>query len=302
MAEVGRDVDNTIGKPEITFAMIELADSADCNARRRIWKGYSFKDVTPMFSGRGQVPSLNDGMVADGRQMIQQMQSINADWFMLSGHHGCLYESDYDSFKTNGQIDTLSCANGMDFCGFFNEAYHAGRWEYATRADPDALLNDPDDGPKMAKNHANEIYLRTTPAAPSTVAKHTQTNPLLDGTPDQATSRSGQCKGIIISACNTLIYRAARDTWATAFPNAVIIGSVSRIVSGTWITNAIASAKMTNENFWRDPQSILDQPGMCEQLRGQLQAGFPSSATIGLIYKKTLFVAGRSQAAGDPLT
>ncbi|MGC2888761.1 MAG: hypothetical protein WB627_06820 [Candidatus Acidiferrum sp.] len=294
MAEVGRTVLNTIAKAPITFAMIELAEPEDCNARKSQWLRYGFKDVTPIFSGQSTVPSLNDSMVDPGRKMLKQMVDVAADWFMVSGHHGAIYQADYYTHVLpNGDLDNLAIVNGEEYCGFFNEAYHQGRWDTATRADPDSTLHPP---AKIATFHANEIYLRTTDTAPDSIAKHIQDNPLFD-----STSWAPEPKGIIISACNTLIYKSARKTWSAYFPKAVIIGTISRIVSGTWVTNAIASAKMTNESFWRDPQSILDQPGMCAQLEKQLTAGFPKSSDIGFIYKGTLYSRAGSQPAGDPL-
>jgi len=296
LAKVGRDVDNTIAKTPITFAMIELAESPDCNDRKRQWMNYGFKDVTPKFAGRATVPSLNDGNVTDGRDMLTQMASVDADWYMLSGHHGALYESDYNTFTAGTQIDFTTLMNDQDFCGFFNEAYHSGRWEHSTRMDPTPAA-------VTAKLQAHEIYLRTSPVAASSIAPFSQTNPWLDAT--HVTP-----KGIIISACNTLIYKIARTTWSAAFPNAVIFGAVSRINQGVQITNAIASAKMTDETFWRDPQSILDQPGNSEELSKQLTAGFPRSHIIGFVYKQKLFWSGfdnkgrwysHSKAVGDPL-
>jgi hypothetical protein len=282
MAGVGRSVGNTIAKAPITFAMIELAEVPDCNSRKSTWVGYGFKDVTPEFGAQSTVPSLNGGKVTQGRKMLQEMASVNADWFMLSGHHGAIYGADYALLGG----DTKVIVNGEEFCGFFNESYHNGRWEHASRDSPDN------------KADANEIYLRTTTAAPSSIASHKQDNPMVD----RAAGASGPTpKGIILSACNTLIYKSARTFWNANFPNAVIIGPVSRIVSGTWVTNAIASAKMTNESFWRDPQSILDQAGMCDELEKQLTAGFPSTSKIGFLYKGTLFMSGKSVPATDPL-
>jgi hypothetical protein len=298
MAEIGRSVGNTIAQAPITFAMIELAESPDCNSRKSTWVGYGFKDVTPEFGTQSTVPSLNGSQVTQGRTMLQEMASIDADWFMLSGHHGALYKSDYARISGGSTMDLEAIVNGEEFCGFFNESYHEGRWEHATRDDPDSTTNPPANL-DMGKLHANEIYLRTTDAAPSSIATHTQDNPLVD----RATGASAPTpKGIILSACNTLIYKSARTFWNANFPNAVIFGPVSRIVSGTWVTNAIASAQMTNESFWRDPQSVLDQAGMCEKLEKQLTAGFPSSSKIGFLYKGTLFMPGKSMPATDPLT
>jgi hypothetical protein len=77
----------------------------------------------------------------------------------------------------------------------------------------------------------------------------------------------------------------------------VIIGPTSWIVSGTWVSTAIASAQMTNESFWRDPQSILDQSGMPDQLEKQLTANFPSSSEISVMYKGRLYGPTQSEPA-----
>jgi hypothetical protein len=298
---IARSVKNTIAKPEITFAMIELAESADSNSRKTAWMNYGFKDVTPKFAAQGSVPSLNGKNIASGRDMLDLMKSVNADWYMVSGHQGALYQSDYYRFiDDQGIRDDIRLTNEQEYCGFFNEAYHEGRWDHSTRADPDAAhISKPD--PNAAQHHADEIYLRTTPAAPSDIAYHPQTNPLMDGDAATQTARAGRCKGVILSACNTTIYLAARKTWAAAFPTSVIIGNFTRIVSGTWTTNAIAGAALTDENFWRDPQSILDQDGKCEELARQMMKNFPgrdSPFGISLAYKGTFYIPMRDLKTG----
>jgi hypothetical protein len=290
VAEVGRTVQNTIAKTPITFAMIETAVSADCNARKSQWMRYGFKDVTPVFGSRSAVPSINDSAVSQGREMLKKLATVSADWYMISGHHGAIYSTEYDRFTTDGQPPAednsnfprervAKLYNEEEYCGFFNEAYHETYWVKVTRSNPDLPSNlSASDSAKAAK----EVYLRTTDAAPDSMAKFSQDNPVFAST--------SAPKGIILSACNTLIYKSARKKWSGYFPNAVIIGPFSRIVSGTWVSNAVANAAMTNENFWRDPQSILDQPGMCEQLEQQLTAAFPSSGQIAVIYKQKIYL------------
>jgi hypothetical protein len=300
MAEVGRTVPNTIGKAPITFAMIELAETPDCNARKSQWLRYGFKDVTPMFAGQSTVPSLDDSMTSQGRTMLTQMVDVMADWFMVSGHHGAIYSSDYNLYTTDGQpvadddsnLDWDNVYNSEQYCGFFNESYHISYWDYGSRDHHDPK---PTTGGTVANAIANAIYLRTTDAAPASICSISQDNPLFD-----ATSWAPEPKGIILSACNCLAYKSARKTWGGYFPNAVIIGPTSRIVSGTWVTNAIAAAQMTDQNFWRNPQAILDQPGKCSELEKQLTANFPSDSQIGFIYKGKLFVSG-GMDAGEPL-
>jgi hypothetical protein len=299
MADVGRTVPNTIGKAPITFAMIELAEVADCNSRKSTWLGYGFKDVTPEFGSQSTVPCLDNSMAAQGRQMLQEMASIDADWFMISGHHGSLYTSDAFAFMSGNNVDNAAWKNGQKYCGFFNESYHQGRWDWGSQSDPNSTNNPPPSNVNLDSLRANEIYVRTTDAAPASIAPQKQDNPFFDR---GSGGSSPSPKGIIISACNTLAYKAARTTWNSYFPNAVVIGPVAKIGYGTWVTSAIASAQMTNESFWRDPQSILDQSGNCEKLQKQLAAGFPSSSKIGVLYKGTLYITGKSLAAGDDLT
>jgi hypothetical protein len=281
--------------------MIELAETPDCNARKSQWLRYGFKDVTPMFAGQSTVPCLDDSMTSQGRQMLQAMAGVSADWFMVSGHHGALYWSDYNSYTTDGRpcaedrsnLNENALYNNEEYCGFFNESYHASYFDNASRDH-----HNPGDGlpGQMSTQIANSIYLRTTDAAPDSIASHNQDNPLFD-----ATEWAPKPKGIILSACNCLAYRSARKTWNAYFPNAVIIGPANRIAYGTWVTNAIAAAKMTDESFWRDPQSILDQPGMCQQLVKQLAANFPTESEIGVLYKGKLYLAGSLRDAGNPL-
>lgn len=286
--EMGRNVPNTIGQAPITFAMIELADPADCNSRKSQWRAYGFKDVTPTFGAQSTVPTIDGSMTANGRAMMQQMAGVSADWFMISGHHGALYHSDYDSYTTDGQpcnedhtnLDWDALYNGEQYCGFFNESYHETYWSYAKRDHHDPSGNATG---ATAAAVANAVYLRTTDAAPSSIAPPEQDNAVFD-----TTAWAPEPKGIIVSACNTLSYKAARKAWSGYFPNAVIIGTTCCINLGTQVTNAIAAAAMTNQQFWRDPQSVLDQDGMCVQLMKQLNTSY-STITIGLLYKKKFY-------------
>lgn len=300
MANVGRTVSNTVAKAPITFAMIEFAEPQDCTSRKSTWLNYGFKDVTPKFAAQSAVPTLDGSQATAGRQMIDSLKTVDADWYMLSGHQGAIYGRDYELFTTDGQplrgdgsnsIDSIRVVNEEQNCGFFNESYHKAYWESVQRSSPTPNAT------KFPTQIANAIYVRTSPAAPAAVASFSQMNPLLDA------SHSG-VKGIILSACNTLIYKSVRVAWNAAYPNAVIFGTVGRIATGTWVTNAIASCALTDESFWRNPQAVLDQSGNCEKLATQLMQGFPSSSQIGLQYKGTLYYCphGKSPltlAAGD---
>ncbi len=127
---------NTHAKPGITFAMLELANPADCNRRRGQWKRYKFKDVTPILAKRSRVPSLNGSQVATGRKVIAKLEDVVADWYMLSGHHGRLFAEDTEIYnRPNGTWDSDAYYDKLEYAGFFNNDYHHGPW-IASRAIP----------------------------------------------------------------------------------------------------------------------------------------------------------------------
>jgi len=185
-------------------------------------------------------------------------------------------------------IDPMRVANEEQYCGFFNEAYHETYWDHGSRDDPTLAKVSP----KWRNNMKDAVYLRTTEAAPPDIAVPPEDNPVID-----TASWAPAPKGIILSACNALIYKSARTTWSQNFERSVIIGTVTRIASGTWVTRAIAGAAMTTEAFWRDPQSILDEDGKCTELEQQLNQNFHrKNPTLGVLYKGIYYKGGTASA------
>lgn len=232
--------------------------------------------------------------------MLRDLASISADWYMISGHHGVIYRSEYGFFTSDGKPPKSDLSNldrerferlrnEAPYCGFFNESYHKLYWEEAGR---DAH-SPKEDSPEAMRLHAQSIYLRTTEAAPASIAAVSQENPVVDGM-----KNGPPPKGIIVSACNTLFYAHVRRMWSTRFPHAVVIGTATRIVSGTWVSNAIARATMTTEQFFRDPPSILDQPGKPQQLEVELNRHYRRDRpVVGVLYKRRFYCGGEDVAA-----
>jgi hypothetical protein len=317
----------TFDKPKtITFAMIELSEDKDVNDRRSAWLGraYRYRDVTPVFNAWSKIPSLNGSVAvsAEAIRSLEEMKKIDADWYMLSGHHGRLYTEDMILECYSSPIDH---ANRQDHTGFFNDDYHHGRWEQVTRKRPAAGASDPaswneatpwdprsdatyrrpnsalkkfEDVPytskmrrKMIEHQDRERYLSCTGKPSPVLAPFATDNPVLE--PSMQATRASRCKGVILSACNTLIYRATRLTWQAYFPKAVFIGTGGRIAHGWQLTNAIYKSSMCNKAFWEDPASVLTDKSKVEELARSLAAGF-SNYTVAVMYDRTLVLGKRT--------
>lgn len=300
----GKQVKNRINRPPvITFAMFELGNPSDCNARRRAWvhRRYSYRDITPVVNKRNKVPSFysrgfrNNKGLALGKRVLSELKKTNADWYLLSGHHGRLYSSDWDQSKPLTEY-----YNKLKYAGFFNNDYHHGRWVEATQTSPKW---NPDTNPdysrserkKMKEHLKYELYLGNTEKPPSTIAPFDMTNPFLE--PSMKAKRQGKCKGFIISACNTLIYPSVRKTWHDYYPDSVFIGTFRRIGRGGWVTNAIYKSKYSNKAFWEDPATALSSERKCIDFTYELARHFKvKHFGLGIMYKSKVYVPFYDQA------
>jgi hypothetical protein len=320
---IRRSFINTFFKKGVTFAMIELADPRDCNNRKRLWKKYGFKDVSPLWANRRKVPSLNGKMVEkDGVQFLSEMEAINADWYVLSGHHGRLYTVDLFTYIGN----LRDYFNKLEYAGFFNNNYHHSRWfgrwggwnkDSATgkptklpAADYYDYVSDPkksircliDGGllkPWKAKvtELNTSLYLRTTdPAAKKKLAPFDhpwgQENPLCFKRMEN--SRKRKCKGIILSACNTLVFKQARIFWNSYYPDAIIFGTFTTINSGIQVIKAIKRSRLTNKKFWVNPRAVLgNDRRKARELALDVAKKFPKSRRhygLGFMYNGEIYV------------
>jgi hypothetical protein len=267
-----------------TFTMLELSDIADCNALRAYLIKKGLKDLSPKTKNSVTVSFNGAIALSNGADFISRLQNIPADWLVLSGHHGILYGSDYNLFgdPTNNRNDLINCYNNNKYAGFFNNEYHSGRWDNASRKSPDT-----------AKKPA-ELYCSTTDYAPASIAPFPQTNPYIPGN-----TLKTRCKGIILSACNSLSYKSVRSKWVQSFPNAVIFGTFARIPMGLYVIKALMTAPSTTKDFWLNPQSVLNASSdMPKKIAGEVFAiGSNWGISVGMIYNnKAYFGPG---TAGD---
>lgn len=272
-----------------TFSMLELSNINDCNKLRAYFMKKGFVDLSPKVNGQATVSFNGSIAKSSGATFISQLQKLPADWLMLSGHHGILYGSDYDNYlDATGDIDTEKCYNNNDLAGFFNNDYHHSRWEHSSRTDPNA------------KTNVNEIYCRTTKPASSTVAPFPQNNPYLPDNAADLAALKKKCKGIILSACNTLSYKSVRKYWVTNYPDAVIFGTLGKIPMGLYVVNSLASAPSTTREFWENPATFLASASdMPQTIIAEINKRARTyGIAILMIYKKRAYL--HSGKASDP--
>ena len=275
--DVRRGLSNKCCKTEITFAKIELTNPHAWDALKSFWKKPCFKDISPLGARR---LLLNGGIVSkQGNQYLQEMKKINADWYLLVGHHAGMYADDpnlYGSWK--------EYFNKHDRAGFFNHNYHHGRWDIADHAHPNRGEN------KRKNDFKLGLFLRTTSISP---APFSQDNPLLEDA--MKSSRKTKCKGIILAGCNSLIMKKERIIWNEYYPDSLIFGAVKRLPGSFALIKAIKMAPLIrNLKFWENPRPLLGQPGKLEELTKLVASNFPhmrGEAGLGILFKGQLFVS-----------
>src|SRR5262249_38989796 len=161
--------------------------------------------ISPLWGDRPTVPTFKQdpAIIAQWPDFQHAMTQCEADWYYLSGHHGRQFEQDTERFTNNMEMN-----NTLSRTGFFNEPYHVGRWHQAT-------LEDPYKG-----ESPSEVYMTTSDDDWGT-GLGPEDNPLYN-TPHE------NCKGLLLVGCNSLINRVTRGMLNKYFPNAVIIGLISR--------------------------------------------------------------------------
>jgi hypothetical protein len=267
--------------PSVSFTMLELSDVADCSALRTYFIKKGLTDKSPKIGSR-IIPSFNGKIAKDsGADFIARLQNIPADWLVLSGHHGVLYSADYATYgdPLNVTADLYKLRNNQQHSGFFNDNYHEGRWENASRGEPDKG-QDP-----------AELYCSTTEHAAAHIAPFDQSNPYIPLDAALRNSLKSKCKGIILSACNTLSYKYARIKWVRHFPDAVIFGTFARIPRGLYVIKSLMGAPSTTKDFWNAPRSVLDSSAdMPKQIAGEVaRLGRQREIKIGMIYNKKVY-------------
>jgi hypothetical protein len=285
---VCRDVDNArchaaspanrvvVTKP-ITFLIIEMGSTADSNAFRNKWLSWGWEDVTPIYGKRKSVKAWPN---AKGwTEFKDACRSVEADWIFISGHHGRQYASDWRP-PGDHRDDAVNFRsfNRQAEAGFFNNTYHHGQWDHASLAKPDEHKLE------------GSIYLSTTASGKNTP----ETDNPFYGAPHPAT------KGVILSACNTLIYKHTRLALRKYFPNAIMIGTWSKTkVGGTAFSNPVL--KGTDKQFFVSPPTDPAQIAHFTESIAKLH--FAKSMGIGLQHGDKIWGTGEDKKAFDiPIT
>lgn len=255
-----------------TYAIMEFLDTADSNKIKSVWNKYKAKDISPLWGTKSTVPTFKkDKAVIDKwYDFQQQMQHVDPDWIYLSGHHGREYESD-----SQGQT-VQQHADGQKEIGFFNHVYHDNTWHKGTAAEPDPL----------------EVYM-TTSSDP-----HDPDNLMPWDNPFYTRVRE-DVKGVMLVGCNTLIYMHDRIQYNYYFPNAVVIGLMSR--EGSSLNKMIKAFDRHGRAFFDDP-TIVDPPDLVKLMNNYAGA----NDWVAVQYGNELFrPVGKkdvkTQVATDPI-
>jgi hypothetical protein len=194
---------------------------------KQLWLSHGWTDVSAIWGSKKVVPTFKSD-----RKVIEQwpdfqvaMGEVDADWYYLSGHHGREFSADLSA-----EDEMVPHFNTHENCGFFNHVYHDGQWEHGDADNPYDHIQDLD------------VFMRT--GNENWGGYGSQTNPLYSRCQDN-------CRGIFLVGCRALAYKAARKMYTQFFPNAVVIGPVSR--ESMAINRLMKVCKGYGRDFFVDP-------------------------------------------------
>lgn len=231
----------TVNSTTLSIAFMEFLLESDSNTMKSLWRSYGWKDISPLWGDRPTVPTFkhDPAIIGQWPDFQREMTQVEADWYYLSGHHGRQFDRDTERFANNMEMN-----NTLSRTGFFNEPYHTGRWDRAT-------LEDPYQG-----EDPQEVYM-TTSEDDWGAGLGPQDNPLYNAPHEQ-------CKGMLLVGCNTLANRQTRRMLNTYFPNAVIIGLISRETDA--LTKILNVIRPLGPQFFIDPKGTIDPTELAERL------------------------------------
>lgn len=237
----GVDTYGTVNSTTLSIAFMEFLSEGDSNLMKQLWRSYGWDDISPIWGHKATVPTFKQtpSIIAQWPDFQQQMTDCEADWYYLSGHHGRQFAADDDRFE-NG----LDLANYLSRAGFFNEPYHMGRWHSAT-------LEQPDKGQRK-----DEIYM-TMSEDDWLYELGPSDNPLYNAPHEN-------CLGVMLVGCNSLAFRSVRAKLNQYFPNAVIIGVISKEVAA--INKILKVIKPLGREFFIDPKWTIDPEELAARL------------------------------------
>lgn len=240
-AATGTAPTGTLNNDSLTIAFMEFLMDGDSNMMKSWWLKQGWQDISPLWGDKATVPTFKDKKAVIERwpEFQEEMLSVMADWYYVSGHHGCRFANDV------GESDFFEFTQTYEHAGFFNEPYHVGPWEHADSNNPDAGRSSLD------------VYMSTSFTD--------WENPYSPGPEDNPLHYNSQenCKGILLVGCRALGYLCSRQAWGAYFPNAVIIGPVTR--ESNSITKLMKIPQKFGRSFFLDPKSV-DPVALCKML------------------------------------
>lgn len=224
----------TLNQKTLKVAFMEFLMSADSNAMKRLWLQHGFRDISALWGDQPSVPTFRNDMNVISRwsEFQWEMQSCDADWYYLSGHHSRRHASDM------GHSDYVDIVNQCRDVGFFNEPYHHGTWEDLPEEEGEVYM-------RMGEDVWDEVYEPT---------RHD--NPLYGRV-------RSECKGVFLVGCNSLTYTHCRQRLVEYFPNAVVIGTLS--TESNSISRILPAMQHYGKNFFLNPKSV-DPMELCKRL------------------------------------
>lgn len=240
-AALGTAPTGTLNNDSLTIAFMEFLMDGDSNMMKSWWLKQGWQDISPLWGDKATVPTFKDKKAVIERwpEFQEEMLSVMADWYYVSGHHGCRFANDV------GESDFFEFTQSYEHAGFFNEPYHVGPWEHADSSNPDAGRSSLD------------VYMATSLTE--------WENPYSAGPEDNPLHYNSQenCKGILLVGCRALGYLCSRQGWGAYFPNAVIIGPVTR--ESNSIAKLMKIPQKFGRGFYLDPKSV-DPIDLCKML------------------------------------
>jgi len=260
-----------------TFCIVEFLDNSDSTLVKRRWESFGFRDVTPRL---GNPPSRiitfrNDRYAEKWEEFQDRLKKVSPDWFYISGHHSSQHSTSID-YEDDGKKfpDYSSFFQNQVEVGFFNERYHLGRFMW-DRGKPDkAIKSSPLEVYMSSTGRHSDAGLRPWPDQPP--FQKSPANPLFGELSNPF------CRGLLLVGCNTLTFRIVRRTLARCYPEAVVIGLLSKnSASAIPLINKIF--RICGGTWFRDPQKDPFDPSKELDLLNLTQKlNYP----VGRIYRR----------------
>lgn len=237
----------TVNSTTLSIAFMEFLMDFDSNAMKSLWLSQGWRDISPLWGQQAGVPSFKSerSIIERWPEFQWEMTQVEADWYYISGHHSSQFITDLHRFDG----DVLAFANEQEKGGFFNEPYHVGRFELGSPESP------------LRGARSDEVFMDSTDDTWEGGRLGPEDNPLYNAPHDQ-------CKGVMLVGCNSLLFRRARVLLSQYFPNAVVIGLISK--EANTIGRIMDVIKPLGRDFFLDPKSSISPQELAARLTPRL--------------------------------